>query len=189
MWGLLCGIERFCRCSFAFMLLSVLFILQAEPFTTIYSSVARLIKASKSNKSSNRDSYIAGFAAAASGSSTSLKSDFSLGVSSRALNNPSTSLAFNLNASTKLSLAQAELQACEVHLAARERELDEKRALVVGEGLSMRCRALVECGWVWGEMGREGVRTLEGVLGREIGGGEGESGKYEIVFFWYSDGC
>lgn len=60
-----------------------------------------------------------------------------------------------------ISAAQAELQACEAHLASMERELDERRARAVRDGLSVRCKAMVECGWAWGEMGKEGLRALE----------------------------
>jgi hypothetical protein len=67
--------------------------------------------------------------------------------------------------SSKLSAAQAELQACETHLAAKEKELDERRVSAVRRGLEARCRAMVECGWKWGEMGREGLRALEVIDG------------------------
>jgi hypothetical protein len=55
----------------------------------------------------------------------------------------------------------AELQACEHTLAAREAELDALRIRVVRDGLKARCKALVECAWTWGEMGKEGLRALE----------------------------
>ena len=34
---------------------------------------------------------------------------------------------------------------------------------VVIKGLKGRCKAMVECGWKWGEMGKEGTRALEGL--------------------------
>lgn len=78
-----------------------------------------------------------------------------------------TSLTSNNSAgagsSSKLGTAQAELQACESHLAAKERELDELRVSAMRRGLEGRCKAMVECGWAWGEMGKEGLRALEGV--------------------------
>ena len=98
---------------------------------SIPSSVGRLIKASKSK--SQRDS------SPPSPSSTS----------------------FSRSHSSKLSNAQAELQACEAHLASKERELDVARISVLREGLKMRCRAMIECGWAWGEMGKEAISTLE----------------------------
>ena len=61
----------------------------------------------------------------------------------------------------KLSAAQSELQACEVHLAMKERELEDMRVKAVTLGLQARCKAMVECGWVWGEMGKEGLRALD----------------------------
>lgn len=82
-------------------------------------------------------------------------------------------MAFNLNASAKLSAAQAELQACEAHLAAKERELDERRASAVRDGLAARCRALMECGWAWGEMGKEGLRALDSLLNPNSSDGHG----------------
>ncbi|EKM51047.1 uncharacterized protein PHACADRAFT_262999 [Phanerochaete carnosa HHB-10118-sp] len=62
---------------------------------------------------------------------------------------------------SKLATAQGELQACEAHLASKERELDTMRTVAVRAGLQARCKALVECGWQWGEMGKEGLRALE----------------------------
>lgn len=65
--------------------------------------------------------------------------------------------------SSKFGTAQSELQACEAHLAAKEKELDELRVIAVRRGLEARCKAMVECGWNWGEMGKEGLRALEGI--------------------------
>jgi len=62
---------------------------------------------------------------------------------------------------SKLSAAQTELQACEQHLAMKERELENLRSSAIKTGLEARCKALVECGWTWGEMGKEGLRALE----------------------------
>ena len=61
----------------------------------------------------------------------------------------------------KMSAAQAELQACEAHLAAKEQELNAFRTNTIRSGLQARCKAMVECGWAWGEMGKEGMRALE----------------------------
>ena len=69
-------------------------------------------------------------------------------------------LAFS---NSKLNLAQNELQACEAHLADREKALAQMRENVVIKGLKGRCKAMVECGWKWGEMGKEGTRALEGL--------------------------
>ncbi|KAH7918637.1 hypothetical protein BV22DRAFT_980218, partial [Leucogyrophana mollusca] len=73
-------------------------------------------------------------------------------------------------AHTKLAQAQAELQACEAHLAAKEQELDRARTATARDGLAARCRALIDCGWVWREMGKDGLRTL-GVLSTTLGNG------------------
>ena len=108
--------------------------------------VTRLIKASKHQKPT-RDSFIANI-----GPSPSSMSQSSLSSSN------STSPA-----SSKLFAAQAELQACETHLATKERELDAMRVSAVRQGLYVRCTAMVECGWTWGEMGKEGLRALEGM--------------------------
>ncbi|KAI0700265.1 hypothetical protein C8T65DRAFT_658093 [Cerioporus squamosus] len=61
----------------------------------------------------------------------------------------------------KMSVAQAELQACEAHLAVKEQELNAFRTNTIRSGLQARCKAMVECGWAWGEMGKEGMRALE----------------------------
>lgn len=58
-------------------------------------------------------------------------------------------------ANKKLQTAQSELQACESHLALKERELDSKRLAAVHGGLNMRCQTLVECGHRWAEIGKE----------------------------------
>ncbi|KAI0300629.1 hypothetical protein B0F90DRAFT_1629505 [Multifurca ochricompacta] len=108
--------------------------------------VTRLIKLSK-NQKPTRDSFIGTFGSSIGDlSQTSLNSFSSPGPS------PS-----------KLGAAQAELQACEAHLALKEKELDQLRASAVRRGLEARCKAMVECGWNWGEMGKEGLRALEGI--------------------------
>jgi hypothetical protein len=110
--------------------------------------VTRLIKASKSHKPArDRDRDAPQPNHFPSSSDLSLRSDFSAPPA--------------LPTSAKLSAAQAELQACESHLANKERELAARRSSAVRDGLSVRCRAMVECGWVWGEMGREALRVLE----------------------------
>jgi hypothetical protein len=63
--------------------------------------------------------------------------------------------------SSKLNVAQSELQACETQLANKERELEVLRLGTVRVGLHARCTAMVNCGWSWGEMGKEGLRALE----------------------------
>ena len=61
----------------------------------------------------------------------------------------------------KLAQAQAELQACETHPVTKERELDARRISIARDGLGARCRALIDCGWVWGEMGKQGLKSLQ----------------------------
>ncbi|KAI0313802.1 hypothetical protein OF83DRAFT_1139801 [Amylostereum chailletii] len=108
--------------------------------------VTRLIKASKSQKPT-RDSFISSIPSTFPDPSHS---------SSSIASSPSFSTP-----NTKLSTAQAELQACEAHLAAKEQALDRLRVRAVKQGLEGRCKAMVECGWAWGEMGKEGLRALE----------------------------
>jgi hypothetical protein len=67
----------------------------------------------------------------------------------------------NGNGNVKLSHAQTELQACEAHLAFKEQELERIRVEAVFGGLQRRCKALVGCGWMWGEKGKEALRALE----------------------------
>ncbi|VDB98121.1 unnamed protein product [Peniophora sp. CBMAI 1063] len=110
--------------------------------------VTRLIKISKSQKPT-RDSFIATI-------SPAFPQEPSASSSSLGSHSPSL-----ISANTKLSAAQAELQACETTLASKEAALDRLRVSAVREGLQRRCKAMVECGWVWGEMGKEGLRALE----------------------------
>ncbi|KAF9523325.1 hypothetical protein CPB83DRAFT_775648 [Crepidotus variabilis] len=119
--------------------------------------VTRLIKASKSTKTSSgqkRDSLLLNQQQLASSSSLSLNGQSESPSSSRPL-----SLAFGT--SSKLAAAQSELQACEMHLAAKERELAVRRSTAVREGLGARVKAMIECGWSWGELGKESLRNLE----------------------------
>ncbi|KAJ3981242.1 hypothetical protein F5890DRAFT_1418030 [Lentinula detonsa] len=125
--------------------------------------VTRLLKASKSTPkpSSNRDSLMFSPSPPASSSSLSLKSN----------EDPSTTYASTsffsalnpgpMSANKKLQTAQAELQACEAHLAKKELELDGKRSSAIRDGLRIRFRALAQCGWRWTETGKE----VEVVLG------------------------
>ncbi|KAG5635877.1 hypothetical protein H0H81_009814 [Sphagnurus paluster] len=127
--------------------------------------VTRLIKASKAkpNQSNRRDSLQ--LLQAQLGADHHSSSSLSLSSAS-VFSSPSLATTA-LPASAKLSAAQAELQACEAHLAAKEQELAAGRTNALREGLSLRCRALVECGWVWGEMGKEALRVLD-KLGGEL---------------------
>jgi hypothetical protein len=118
--------------------------------------VTRLIKQSK-NQKPTRDSFIGTL-----GSTTGEASQLSLN-----------SFTSGVASSSKLGAAQAELQACESHLAAKEKELDHLRVLTVQRGLQARCKAMVECGWNWGEMGKEGLRALEGMENSAAHGNDG----------------
>jgi hypothetical protein len=84
---------------------------------------------------------------------------------STAVQDPNSSVATlgggSAGGSVKLSAAQTELQACEAHLALKEQELERVRVRAVIGGLQRRCKALVECGWMWGEKGKEALRALE----------------------------
>jgi hypothetical protein len=120
--------------------------------------VTRLIKLSK-NQKPTRDSFIGTLGSSVGeASQISLNSFTSAGASS-----------------SKLGAAQAELQACEAHLAAKEKELDGLRVSAVRRGLEIRCKAMVECGWNWGEMGKEGLRALEGIENGAANGLDGQS--------------
>ncbi|KAH0580775.1 hypothetical protein J132_04238 [Termitomyces sp. J132] len=103
--------------------------------------VTRLIKASKSHKntkSSHRDSL-------------QLDSASTLSLSS----------GFSASSPSKLTAAQAELQACEATLAQKERALQLGRVEAIREGLGLRCRVLMECGWVWAEVGKQALTALQ----------------------------
>jgi L-alanine-DL-glutamate epimerase-like enolase superfamily enzyme len=60
-----------------------------------------------------------------------------------------------------LAAAQSELQACETHLASKESELALKRCAAVREGLTTRAKAMIDCGWAWGQLGNEILRSLD----------------------------
>jgi hypothetical protein len=119
--------------------------------------VTRLIKLSKHQKPT-RDSFIGTLGSSVGDASQISLSSFTSATAS----------------SSKLGAAQAELQACETHLAAKERELDERRVSAVRRGLEARCKAMVECGWNWGEMGKEGLRALEGIESTAVNGIDGQ---------------
>lgn len=74
---------------------------------------------------------------------------------------PSTNSTLHSSSNTKLLLAQEELRACEAHLATKELELETLRVSIAREGLGARCRALIDCGWAWGEMGKQGLLALQ----------------------------
>lgn len=78
-------------------------------------------------------------------------------------------LSSSFSTSSKLAAAQSELQACESHLAAKERELAQKRCSAVRDGLGVRIRALVDCGWVWNELGKEALRSLDELRNENAG--------------------
>lgn len=107
--------------------------------------VTRLIKVSKSSKTT-RDPRSSMILPSGSTSFTSL---------------PSTNSTLHGSSNTKLLQAQEELRACEAHLATKELELEALRVSIAREGLGARCQALVDCGWTWGEMGKEGLRALQ----------------------------
>ncbi|KAA1470938.1 hypothetical protein DENSPDRAFT_798509, partial [Dentipellis sp. KUC8613] len=110
--------------------------------------VTRLLKLSSSKK--NRDSVVITPSLTTAPSASMSHSTLSLPSSSSSPTN-----------SSKMTAAQAELQACETHLAMKERELDALRITALRDGLTDRCRAMIDCGWMWGEMGREGLRVLD----------------------------
>ncbi|KAG1824924.1 uncharacterized protein BJ212DRAFT_1524718 [Suillus subaureus] len=107
--------------------------------------ITRLIKVSKSSKTT-RDPRSSLVLPSGSTSFTSL---------------PSTNSTLHGSSNTKLLQAQEELRACENHLATKELELEALRISIAREGLGARCRALIDCGWAWGEMGKEGLRALQ----------------------------
>ncbi|KAG0704466.1 hypothetical protein DFH29DRAFT_801697, partial [Suillus ampliporus] len=107
--------------------------------------VTRLIKISKSSKAT-RDPRPSLILLSGSTSFTSL---------------PSTNSTAHSSSTTKLSQAQEELCACEAHLAAKELELEGLRVSIAREGLGARCTAIIDCGWAWGELGKEGLRALQ----------------------------
>ena len=116
-------------------------------------SIGRVVKAS--SKRTSRDSVLG---MSLSSSASSMQEPNS---SVATLGNHAATAGAGGGSSIKLSMAQAELQACEAHLANKEEELERIRVSAVVGGLHRRCKALVECGWMWGEKGKEALRVLE----------------------------
>ena len=58
------------------------------------------------------------------------------------------------------------------------------RAHTVRAGLHARCKAMVECGWAWGEMGKEGMRALESL---DVANGHGASHFCRISFPFFPE--
>ena len=112
-------------------------------FIIISNSVDRLIKASKMTQKPSRKS------SSGSPSSHMFASSSSIGLDQLAHSN------------SKLLLAQNELQACEAHLSERESALSHMRESIVMRGLKGRCKAMMDCGWKWNEMGKESLRALD----------------------------
>ncbi len=119
--------------------------------------VGKLVKAS--SKRSTRDTM---------GLGSSFATETPLGLPSHTSGTGSTTTL--TSGTTKLSHAQAELQACELHLATKEKELEKTREEAIRKGLERRLKALVSCGWAWGERGKQALRALE-VFGVEHANG------------------
>ncbi|KAG6894662.1 hypothetical protein C0992_005202 [Termitomyces sp. T32_za158] len=111
--------------------------------------ITQLIKASKSVKTSRRDSVHR-----SSASTHSLSS----GMSS-----PSSTHVHSIHVptSSKLGAAQAELQACEVTLAQNGRALHHGRVEALRAGLGLQCHALMECSWVWAQVSKTALKALQ----------------------------
>ncbi|TEB35288.1 hypothetical protein FA13DRAFT_1811030 [Coprinellus micaceus] len=71
--------------------------------------------------------------------------------------------------STKLAAAQSELQACETHLATKERELEVRRVQVIRDGLILRGRAMAETGRTWAQLGHDAIQAVEKEFGFDVG--------------------
>jgi len=112
-------------------------------------SITRLLKASK-NEKPPKDKNIS--------------HRNSIGQRTSSLSSLSLSLSPSLPASHKLATAQAELQACESHLAKNEKELQVARTIALRDGLSIRCNALVECGMAWADAGKDALHAAESLL-------------------------
>ncbi|CAG8677845.1 4158_t:CDS:2, partial [Acaulospora colombiana] len=111
--------------------------------------IGKLIKVS--NKKSTRDSV---------GLATPFANDPTLALNPAAINGSASNVTLT-SGNAKLNHAQAELQACEAHLALKEKELETTREEAIKRGLERRCKALVTCGWAWGERGKQALRALD----------------------------
>ncbi|KAG8842566.1 hypothetical protein FRB91_004101 [Serendipita sp. 411] len=102
--------------------------------------IGKLLKVS--HKRSTRDNI---------GLANQFANEQSLGFVSSGISAGSASTSTLTGGNFKLSHAQAELQACEAHLAEKEKELEDTRQDAIKKGLERRCKALVSCGWTWTE--------------------------------------
>ncbi|KIY71618.1 hypothetical protein CYLTODRAFT_390021 [Cylindrobasidium torrendii FP15055 ss-10] len=113
--------------------------------------VTRVLKAS--NKASSRDStFMSGLSPSQSTASLDSYSGKSYALGGK---------------SNKLPHWQAELQGCEVQLAATQRELDAKRVSAIRDGLRLRALAMVECGNLWAQAGK-GILQLSSADGAPL---------------------
>jgi hypothetical protein len=120
--------------------------------------IGKLIKVT--NKKSTRDSV---------GLATPFANDPTLALNQAAINGSASSVTLN-SGNAKLNHAQAELQACEAHLALKEKELESTREEAIKRGLERRCKALVACGWAWGERGKQALRALDSLTNEHSNG-------------------
>ncbi|KAL0571934.1 hypothetical protein V5O48_010024 [Marasmius crinis-equi] len=140
--------------------------------------VTRLLKASKSKPTSNRDSLLSSIQMSPSpqpmppfhhSPSSSTLGSYDDPTSMTYLPTPPepTNSYFSAPPNKKLQAAQSELQACEAHLAIKERELDVKRNGAITEGLHTRFHALSECGQRWTQIGKDVEVYLYGQTAEE----------------------
>jgi hypothetical protein len=118
--------------------------------------VTRLIKAaskSASSASSNRESLMS--------PNTATYHPRSPSASTISISDDNHSTMSLPTASRKLAAAQTELQACEAQLSLKEKELETKRHTAIIQGMSYRCRALMDCGKVWADMGAQLLALLQ----------------------------
>jgi len=128
-------------------------------------SITRLLKASKNEKPPKDKNKYMSRRNSIMGQRTSSLSSLSLSLSLSHSHHPHTSSNNTfLPASAKLAAAQAELQACESHLAKKEKELQVARTTALRDGLCIRCNALVECGIAWAEAGKDALHVTESLL-------------------------
>ncbi|THU96049.1 hypothetical protein K435DRAFT_665193 [Dendrothele bispora CBS 962.96] len=132
--------------------------------TRVLKASVKSVKQHQQHSSKEKDEGLGSMSVMAPASTSSTLSLSSLGSNNAVVPLYGSTGGSGTGSNNKLQAAQAELQACEAHLAIKEAELERLRVGAVTDGLRVRFRALAECGARWVEVGKE-VEVVLGVSG------------------------
>ncbi|KAI0052374.1 hypothetical protein FA95DRAFT_1675340 [Auriscalpium vulgare] len=77
---------------------------------------------------------------------------------------PSTTTLGSSNSGSMADAAQEELRVSDRELTVKKQRLSALRTAALRDGLHRRCEAMIECGQTWADMGKAGMRVLEGII-------------------------